>query len=127
MSDSTGKVYTNDHMKLVNSNAEEGPGEDEPDMPVTSARMGKRAPNFQAVSTEGVLDFYEWLGNSWGLLFSHPAPYTPVCTTEMGSLARHSTVRMMLELAASELVRLPITAKLQMRSNSASSVYEKTI
>ena len=37
----------------------------------------------------GMIDFHEWLGNSWGLLFSHPAPFTPICTTEMGSLAKY--------------------------------------
>jgi alkyl hydroperoxide reductase subunit AhpC/2-polyprenyl-3-methyl-5-hydroxy-6-metoxy-1,4-benzoquinol methylase len=51
-------------------------------------RLGDVAPNFSAVTTEGTIDFHQWLGNSWGVLFSHPADYTPVCTTELGSVAR---------------------------------------
>jgi alkyl hydroperoxide reductase subunit AhpC/ubiquinone/menaquinone biosynthesis C-methylase UbiE len=51
-------------------------------------RLGEMAPNFSAPTTEGTIDFHEWLGNSWGVLFSHPADYTPVCTTELGSVAR---------------------------------------
>ena len=50
-------------------------------------RLGDVAPNFKAQSTAGEIDFYEYLGNSWGILFSHPADYTPVCTTELGKTA----------------------------------------
>lgn len=50
-------------------------------------RLGDIAPNFTAQTSEGELDFYEYLGNSWGVLFSHPADYTPVCTTELGRTA----------------------------------------
>lgn len=50
-------------------------------------RLGDTAPNFQAHTTEGVLDFYEYLGDSWGVLYSHPADFTPVCTTELGRTA----------------------------------------
>jgi thioredoxin-dependent peroxiredoxin len=53
-----------------------------------SLRIGDRAPNFTADSTQGQLHFDEWLGNSWCLLFSHPKDFTPVCTTELGYLAR---------------------------------------
>ncbi|HEX9048103.1 MAG TPA: peroxiredoxin [Verrucomicrobiae bacterium] len=51
-------------------------------------RLGDLAPNFSASTTEGPIDFHQWLGNSWGVLFSHPADYTPVCTTELGAVAR---------------------------------------
>ena len=52
-----------------------------------SLRLGDIAPNFKAKTTAGDIDFYEYLGNSWGILFSHPADYTPVCTTELGRTA----------------------------------------
>ena len=52
-----------------------------------SLRLGDQAPNFKAQTTEGEIDFYEYLGNGWGVLFSHPADYTPVCTTELGRTA----------------------------------------
>ena len=52
-----------------------------------SLRLGDIAPNFQAKTSIGDIDFYEYLGNSWGILFSHPADYTPVCTTELGKTA----------------------------------------
>jgi thioredoxin-dependent peroxiredoxin len=50
-------------------------------------RLGDAAPNFKAHTTAGEIDFHEYLGNSWGVLFSHPADYTPVCTTELGKTA----------------------------------------
>ena len=49
--------------------------------------MGDIAPNFKAATSIGPIDFYEYLGDSWGVLFSHPADYTPVCTTELGRTA----------------------------------------
>lgn len=52
-----------------------------------SLRLGDTAPNFKAKTTAGEIDFYEYLGNGWGILFSHPADYTPVCTTELGKTA----------------------------------------
>jgi alkyl hydroperoxide reductase subunit AhpC len=52
-----------------------------------SLRLGDTAPNFKAQTTAGEIDFYEYLGDSWGILFSHPADYTPVCTTELGKTA----------------------------------------
>ncbi len=53
-----------------------------------SLRLGDIAPNFKAQTTAGEIDFYEFLGDSWGILFSHPADYTPVCTTELGKTAQ---------------------------------------
>ena len=50
-------------------------------------RLGDTAPNFKAQTSEGEIDLYEYLGNGWGILFSHPADYTPVCTTELGKTA----------------------------------------
>jgi thioredoxin-dependent peroxiredoxin len=52
-----------------------------------SLRLGDVAPNFKAKTSLGEIDFYEYLGDSWGILFSHPADYTPVCTTELGKTA----------------------------------------
>jgi len=53
-----------------------------------SIRIGDEAPNFTAETTEGTVNFHEWLGTGWGVLFSHPRDYTPVCTTELGAAAR---------------------------------------
>ena len=56
---------------------------------MSTIKLGDVAPNFDAETSEGKLNFYEYLGDSWGILFSHPADYTPVCTTELGTAARY--------------------------------------
>lgn len=56
---------------------------------MSTIRLGDEAPNFTAQSSAGEINFHEWLGDSWAILFSHPADYTPVCTTELGTVAKY--------------------------------------
>jgi len=58
---------------------------------MATIRLGDETPNFTAQSTEGIINFHEWLGDGWGILFSHPADYTPVCTTELGTVAKYKS------------------------------------
>ena len=56
---------------------------------MSDLKLGDKAPNFDAETSEGKINFYDYLGDSWGILFSHPADYTPVCTTELGTVANY--------------------------------------
>ena len=53
-----------------------------------SLRINDQAPNFTAMTTEGEIDFHQWIGDSWAIMFSHPKDFTPVCTTELGYMAK---------------------------------------
>ncbi len=57
---------------------------------MSTLRLGDMAPDFTTQTSEGEINFHEWLGDGWGILFSHPADYTPVCTTELGTVAKYT-------------------------------------
>jgi len=58
---------------------------------MSAIRLGDEAPNFTAQTTLGTFDFHQWIGEGWAILFSHPADYTPVCTTELGMAAKYKS------------------------------------
>lgn len=58
---------------------------------MSDLKLGDKAPNFDAETSEGKINFHDYLGDSWGILFSHPADYTPVCTTELGTVANYKS------------------------------------
>ncbi len=72
-----------------------------------SLRLGEMAPDFTAQTTEGEIHFHQWLGDSWGVLYSHPADFTPVCTTELG---RTATLKESFALRNTKVIALSVDA-----------------
>ena len=73
-----------------------------------SLHIGDTAPNFTIATTKGEIDFHKWSGDSWVFFFSHPADFTPVCTTEMGKTARLSKEFARMPICNFPLLRMPI-------------------
>jgi len=88
-----------------------------------SLRLGDVAPNFQAETTEGPIDFHEWIGDRWAVLFSHPKDFTPVCTTELGAVAR---IKAEFEKRNVMVVALSVDPIESHRAGSATSRKRKT-
>ncbi len=85
-----------------------------------STRIGDEAPDFTAESTEGTIKFHEWLGDSWGVLFSHPRDFTPVCTTELGRVAK---LKPEFEKRSTKVIALSVDA-VKDHENWASDIQE---
>ncbi|MCL4116311.1 UNVERIFIED_CONTAM: hypothetical protein GTU68_011813 [Idotea baltica] len=75
---------------------------------MATLRLGDVAPDFTAQTTEGELKFHDWIGDGWAVLFSHPADYTPVCTTELGTVAKYK-VRSVFVIGPDKKIKLMIT------------------
>jgi len=77
-----------------------------------AVRLGDTAPDFTAETTDGTINFHEWLGDSWGIIFSHPKDFTPVCTTELGAFSAANRVRQ----AQHELIAISVDSSSHTRA-----------